>query len=131
MEVRIERPFHLKLDVIEIDEHVPSMKADVSIHVAQFGQSLEYRGYLWLECACWDTFVSDLSRIDETQAKLTDMGRSFVLAVGTCAGKLDVSWEMKKVAVDGSVTTAACHFPADPDTLAHVKRQFLEFPKWW
>lgn len=131
MEVEIERPFYLKLDVIETDEHVPSMKADVSVRVQQFGQSLEYRGYAWFECACWDTFVSDLSHIYETQAKLTDIEGSFVLAVGICAGKLDVSWEMKKVAVDGSVATAACHFPADPDTLAHVERQFIEFSKWW
>ena len=77
MEIKIERPFHLKLDVIEIDEHVPSMKVDVPVRVPQFGQSLEYRGYLWFECACWDTFVSDLSRIDETQAKLINMGGSF------------------------------------------------------
>jgi hypothetical protein len=131
MEVKIERPFHLKLDIIATDEHVPSMKADVSVHVQQFGHSLEYNGSLWFECVCWDAFVSDLSRIDKTQAKLTDMGGSFVLALGTCSGKPDVSWEMKKIAMDGSVATAACRFAADPDTLAHVTRQFTEFPRWW
>jgi len=131
MEVKIDRPFHLKLNVIATDEHVPSMKADVSVRVQQFGYSLEYHGSLWFECACWDEFVSDLSRIDKTQAKLTDMDGGFVLSLGACSGKPEVSWEMKKIAMDGSVTTAVCRFLADPDTLAHVKRQFTEFPRWW
>lgn len=46
MEIKIEKPFHLNFDVVEIDEYVPSMKVRASICVQQFGRSLEYRGNL-------------------------------------------------------------------------------------
>jgi hypothetical protein len=130
MEIKIERPFELKLDVIATDEHVPSMKADVLVQIQQSGNSLEYRGSLWFECACWEKFVSNLSGIDQSPARLTDMGGCFVLALGTCSEKPEISWEMKKIAMDGAVATATCRFPADLDTLAHVKRQFTEFLPW-
>lgn len=131
MEIKIDRPFQLKLEVVATDEHVPSMKADVSVQVQQFGHCLEYRGSLWFECSSWETFVSDLNGIDKTPAKIMDMDDCFVLALGADSGKPEILWEMKKIALDGSIATAACRFPTDFDTLAHVKRQFTDFPQWW
>lgn len=98
MQVTIDKPFQLELDVIAADEH----------RVQQFRHSLKYRGSMWFECSCWETFVSSLNDGEARAATLTDMDGCFVLAA-----------------------KAACRFPADLDTLAYIERQFTSFPQWW
>ncbi|WP_316894270.1 hypothetical protein [Ralstonia mannitolilytica] len=131
MEINIEKPFRLHLDVVETDEHVPSMRAQVIIEVRQFGHSLEYRGSLWFDCAVWDAFSERLNSIGEEQAVLVDMGNHFALRLNAIDGQPKIVWEMKKVDVTGGIATATFQSPIDEDTLAHVKNQFMHFVRWW
>ncbi|KWZ31274.1 hypothetical protein [Burkholderia anthina] len=128
MEIKIEKPFRLHLDVVEADEHVPSMRMQVVIDVQQFGHRLEYRGSAWFDCSVWDTFVSD---IGGGEAELVDMGGHFTLRLGEVSEKPEISWEMKKADVTGAIATAAFRAPIDEDALAHVKDQFMQFDRWW
>jgi hypothetical protein len=131
MEIKLEKPFRLKLDVAETDEHVPSMRMQVLIEVQQFGHSLEYRGTVWFDCSVWDTFVAGLNLIREEGTELVDMGGHFTLWLGTVFGKPTISWEMKKADVTGAVATAAFRSSVDEDTLVHVRDQFMQFERWW
>jgi hypothetical protein len=131
MEIKIEKPFRLYLDVVETDEHVPSMRMQIVIDVQQFGHSLEYRGSVWFDCSVWDTFVAGLNSTDDGEAQLVDMGGHFTLRLGAVSGKPSISWEMRKAGVTGAVATAAFRSPIDEDTLAHVKNQFVRFDRWW
>jgi hypothetical protein len=131
MEVTIERPFQLKLDVVAIDQHVPSMRANVSVSVEQFGQKLEYCGSFWFDCASLDSFVAALDSVQKKPARMTDMSGGFVFALQAGTEKFEASWEIKRIALEGSVTTVMCRFPIDFDDLAHVKEKFAEFPRWW
>ncbi|MHA6909976.1 hypothetical protein ACQUJS_16335 [Ralstonia pseudosolanacearum] len=131
MEIRIEKPFRLYIDVVETDEHVPSMRIQATIEVRQFGHVLEYHGNLWFDCSVWDVFVAGLSSIDTAEASLFDMGGHFVLRLSAVSGKPEISWEMKKTAVTGAVASAAFQSSIDADTVAHVKRQFAQFESWW
>ncbi|NSX06947.1 hypothetical protein [Cupriavidus gilardii] len=131
MEVRIERPFQLKLDVVAIDQHVPSMKANVSFRVEQFGQKLEYCGSFWFDCASWDSFVAALDSVQNKPARMTDMSGSFVFALQMGTEKIEASWEIKRIALEGAVTTVTCRFPVDLDDLAHMKEKLKDFPRWW
>lgn len=131
MEIKIEKPFRLHLDVVETDEHVPSMRTQVVLDVHQFGHSLEYQGSVWFDCSVWDTFVAGLNGISEGEAELVDMGGYFTLRLGVVSGKPVVSWEMKKADVTGAVATAAFRSPIDEDALAHLKNQFKQFNRWW
>jgi hypothetical protein len=131
MEIKIEKPFCLCLDVVEADEHVPSMRMQVMIDVQQFGHRLEYHGNVWFDCAVWDAFVAVLNSIGKGEAKLVDMGGHFTLWLGEVSGKSVISWELKKADVTGAITTAAFRSPIDEDTLAHVKEQFMQFDRWW
>ena len=131
MEIKIEKPFCLYLDVAETDEHVPSMRMQVVIAVQQFGHSLEYRGNVWFDCSVWDTFVTGLNGVGEGVAQLVDMGGHFTLWLGAVSGTPVISWEMRKAGVTGAVATASFRSPIDEDTLAHVKNQFTQFDRWW
>ncbi|MGO4815703.1 hypothetical protein AB4156_40020 [Cupriavidus sp. 2MCAB6] len=127
MEIKIERPLRLHLDVVEMDEHVPSMKTQIIVEVQQFGHRLEYYGSSWFDCTVWDTFVEGLSSLEVREANLVDMGGHFVLRLGVVNGKPYILWEMKKVDVSGAISTATFRSSIDDDTFAHVKRQFEEF----
>jgi hypothetical protein len=131
MEIKIEKPFCLKLDVIEIDEHVPSMRMHVTIDVHQVGHGFEYRGDVWFDCSVWDLFVTGLKSIGEWEAQLVDMGGDFTLWVEAGAERLEISWEMNKTDVTGATAAATFRAPIDEDTLAHVKNQFMQFDTWW
>ncbi|QET05839.1 MULTISPECIES: hypothetical protein [Cupriavidus] len=113
MQVTIDKPFQLELDVIATDEHVPSMKMDVVVRVQQFRHSLEYRGSMWFEYSCWETFVSSLNDGEARTATLTDMDACLVLALDTSGGAPEICGDFKSVALDGSIAKAACRFPAD------------------
>ncbi|KVM72542.1 hypothetical protein [Burkholderia ubonensis] len=131
MEIKIEKPFRLRLDVVETDEHVPSMRMQVMIDVQQFGHRLEYRGNVWIDCSAWDTFVAGLNAIGEGKAELVDMGGHFTLWLEVVSEKSTISWEMRKADITGAVAAAAFCSPIDEDTLAHLKNQFAQFDRWW
>lgn len=131
MEIKIEKPFLMQLDVIETDDNIPSMKANVSIHVQQFLHVLEYQGSMWFDCASWDEFVSSLRRIGDTQARLTDMEGYLSLLLEARSEKREISWEMTKKDGEGNMVTAACRYHVDTETWADTKQQFTDFHRWW
>lgn len=49
MDIEITNPVNIKLDVIELDEHVPSLKFSVSILVEKFGYKAEVNTHFWIE----------------------------------------------------------------------------------
>ncbi|WP_197342684.1 hypothetical protein [Ralstonia solanacearum] len=131
MEICIEKPFRLRLDVVETDEHVPSMRMQAAIEVRQFGHAFEYHGSLWFDCSIWDAFVAGLSSLDTEEACLVDMAGYFALRLRAISEKLEISCEIKKVALTGVVATAAFLSPIDEDTFSHIRRQFAQFESWW
>lgn len=131
MEIRIEKPFRLHLEVVETEEHIPSMRMQAAIEVQQFGHKLEYHGSLWFDCSVWTAFASGLSGIDTADASLVDMSDHFALRLSAVSGRREIAWEFRKTDVTGAVSTAAFKSPIDEDTLAHVKHQFEQFEPWW
>ncbi|WDD93024.1 hypothetical protein Bsp3421_003069 [Burkholderia sp. FERM BP-3421] len=131
MNIRIDRPFFLNLDVIETDDYVPSMKMEISVELQQFGSRIDYRGALWFNCSSWDEFVLGLNNIDTADAVFFDMSGYFVLRIRTVSGKPEISWEVKRSDIEGATATVAFRSPIDEDILAHVKRQVEQFPVWW
>lgn len=131
MIINIEKPLRLFLEVVETEEHVPSMKMQITADVIQFGHELTYRGTTWIACAAWDAFVHGLAESGTSEVALVDMGNHFTLMLGNANGSLELVWEMKKRDASGCVSTASFRAPIDPDTYAHVALQFREFERWW
>ena len=131
MKIRIEKPFRLSLDMIETDEYVPSMRMQASAEMQQFGQEVSYHGSLWFACSSWDDFISRLNDLDAGEANLADMNNCFVLRFRKSAETLEMSWEIKRRALDGAIMALAFSSRIDEDTMAHIKSQFTQFPMWW
>ncbi|MET2527165.1 hypothetical protein [Ralstonia pseudosolanacearum] len=131
MELKLDKPFRLHLDVVATDEHVPSMQIRVSALVLQFGHKFEYQGTMWFDCSAWDMFVAGLTSIDEQAAELLDMGGRFVLQLGMESGTPRISWRLENVDMHGADAAVVYRSAIDADDFSHVRNQFVQFDRWW
>jgi hypothetical protein len=131
LEIKFEAPFSLRMEIVETDDHVPSMRVETKVIIMQFQHTFSYQGSFWLECASWDSFASALNASSQ-DAVLKDMNEYFILAIRGSEGKRILSWEFKKADAGGAKKTAIM-FSAeiDDDMLGKIKREFTEFPAWW
>ncbi|CAM2154078.1 conserved protein of unknown function [Pararobbsia alpina] len=131
MKVEINNPLQLCIEVVKLDERMPSMRVQVAMESVQFGHTLRYQGYMWLDCATWDTFVLDLRRLDEGGAELKDMGRHFTLQIKMTSEKPTLVWRFENKAVAGDAASAEFRAHLDEDELGSIRDQFAQFERWW
>lgn len=131
LEIKFEQPFSLHMEVVETDDHLPSMRVETKVIITQFQHTVIYQGTFWLECASWSNFVKALDGSLQS-AVLKDMNDYFALMIYESEGKKIVSWEFKKKDIDNT-RAAAVVFSAeiDDDMLSKITREFVEFPAWW
>ncbi len=131
MEIKFEQPLSLHMEVIETDDHVPSMRVEVKVVVTQFQHAFQYEGAFWIACENWDAFKVALCSF-EGKAVLQDMNGYFVLGVHQDSNGLFLSWDFTKDDLDGGKKTkVAFSSRIDDDVLGKIKNEFLEFPSWW
>ena len=132
MKIEFEQPIGLSLEVIETDEHVPSMRVNVQIVVAQFQHVSKYEGTFWIECTTWDSFAKSLHGPFEEAVALQDISVCFVIALQKIDGHLTFTWEFAKADVGGNrQLKIAFTSTIDDDVLSRIRDGFLEFPAWW
>lgn len=131
MQIKIENPFCLSFDVLEIDEHLPSMRMQVSIEVHQFGYRFGYVGSHWFTCSNWDAFLSNLKKHDMNEALLSDMGSTFDLRLRIADGEEFISWNVDSKRQNGANAMLNFCSPIHGDALAYLKSQFENFGSWW
>ena len=132
LEIEFEQPFSLHMEVVETDDHVPSMRVETKIVIPQFQHIFSYQGTFWIECAKWSSFTDALSNPSAQAAVLQDMSDYFTLKLCERDGKLVLSWEFRKVDAGGSrQAMAAFSSEIDDAMLERIKSEFTEFPAWW
>lgn len=132
MKIEFEQPLSLALEVIETADHVPSMRVNVQIVVAQFQNTSKYEGTFWIECTNWDSFVKSLNGPFEEAVALRDISGCFVIALQTIDGRLTFAWEFAKADVGRNrQVKIAFTSTIDDDVLSKIRNEFLEFPAWW
>ncbi|WP_248793316.1 hypothetical protein [Escherichia coli] len=127
MDIEITNPVNIKLDVIEFDEHVPSLKFSVSISVEKFGYKAEVNTHFWIECQCFDKFVSCMNCGE--LAILKDMNDSFELILNPVAGVLN--WSCMKEYINGGISLSKGSEKLDDAAKQSILRAFNDYPKWW
>ncbi|MER1976543.1 hypothetical protein [Pseudocitrobacter faecalis] len=127
MDIEITNPVNIKLDVIELDEHVPSLKFRVSISVEKFGYKAEVNAHFWIECQCFDQFVSCMNC--GKLAILKDMNDSFELVLNPVAGELN--WSCMKEDINGGIAISKGSEKLDDAASQSISRAFNDYPKWW
>ena len=133
LEIKIEQPCGLRMEVVETDDRVPSMRIEAKILIEQFQHTLSYQGLFWIECANWSRFTEGLHDPAAKPAVLNDMSDYFSLKVGeNPSGKMTLSWEFRKDDVGGGKhATAAFSAEIDDAMLSRIRDEFAEFPAWW
>ena len=99
MEISFERPYGFKLDVIEIDEHTPSFKVEISIQIAQFIHRCSYGGKLWIECSEWDRFINSLKDDRTGVSTLKSISNDFFLSITKDVSPIIFAWRFFRVDV--------------------------------
>jgi hypothetical protein len=80
LEIKFEQPFCLHMEVVETDDHLPSIRVETKVIITQFQHTFSYQGTFWLECARWSNFVKALDGSSQS-AVLKDMSDYFTLMI--------------------------------------------------
>jgi hypothetical protein len=128
VDIEIDNPIHMTLDVIELDDHLPSMKFSVHMQVEKFGgYNLNINALVWIECQSFDNFVINMRKGEV--ALLRDMNSNFELQIDPFRGCIE--WSLLKEALDGYSTSArGCEKLTDESKRAFYDA-FNNYPKWW
>ncbi len=127
MDIEINDPINIILDVVELDEHIPSMKIDITIRVKKFNYSSDVNSQLWIECECFDKFIDNMRRDD--LALLKDMNGVFELRLNPSQGWLE--WSCVKEDLDGYITSAKGREKLTDESKRALYDAFNGYPKWW
>ena len=128
MDIEIDNPIYMTLDVMELDEHLPSMKFNVHIQAKKFGgYKLDINALAWIECQCFDDFIIKMQKGEV--ALLKDMNSNFELQIDPIRGCIE--WYLLKEDLDGYITSAkGCEKLTDESKSAFYDA-FNNYPKWW
>ncbi|MFA3761851.1 hypothetical protein V1951_12125 [Yersinia sp. 2544 StPb PI] len=127
MDIEITSPINITLDVIELDEHIPSLKFNLAIQVDKFSYSLNVSSQVWLECQCFDEFIDNIRNDDI--AHLKDMNGCFELIVNPVLGWLE--WSCAKEDLHGYTTVSKGREKLTDDAKSAIYAAFNDYPKWW
>ncbi|MBO1502270.1 hypothetical protein JKX24_12710 [Serratia proteamaculans] len=127
MDIEITSPINITLDVIELDEQIPSLKFNLAIQVNKFSYSLSVSSQPWLECQCFDEFIDSIRNDDI--AHLKDMNGCFELILNPVLGWFE--WSCAKEDLDGYVTVSKGREKLTAEAKSAIYAAFNNYPKWW
>jgi hypothetical protein len=131
MRIAFQRPFRIDIDVVETDNHLPSICCNVTIEANQFLQRLNFFDRVWIACSTWDSFVKGLAADDCANPELFDIERRVVLRVLKSSVESRLSFEGCRTHPDGVVGKMAILAPLHRDEFAAISRAFADFERWW
>lgn len=129
-DIELRNPFGLGLEIIDVEDRLPSFECHVTLWVEFYGDVFQYSSpRTWFECSVYDEFLSCLRKIkvgENTKAEFYDMSYEIMYVV--TQENFNVS--VHRISSKGSGYMEFTH-EFDSDLLAqHI--QYLEtFPKWW
>ncbi|MEB6537115.1 hypothetical protein MXM51_21645 [Pantoea stewartii] len=127
MDIEITNPINLTLDVVELDEHIPSMKFNLTVQVKKFGYSSMINAQLWIECRYINDFINKLQ--DGNTALINDMNSCFELFLNPSQNLLE--WSCAKEDLEGNVTVSKGREKLTDESLNAIYTAFNDYPKWW
>ena len=132
MEIKIEQPIDLHLEVIETDDQILSMCVHVKIVASQFQHECRYEGTFWIECTNWEGFTNSLRGSSWQEAVLRDISGYFMLTLRRTEEEMLFVWEFAKADVGGDrQVNIVFSSKIDDDIFGKIRREFLNFPVWW
>jgi hypothetical protein len=127
MKIEVSNPINVIMDVVDFDDHLPSVQFQVSIKVKRFTYELCTSSCLWFECKVFDDFVQEMQKNE--CAVLRDIDENFEIIIDP---KNDIlKWLMKKEDLDGNISLYQGIENLMPDIRPLIYSIFSSYPKWW
>lgn len=129
-EIEIKKPFNLNVNIIEIDDYLPSFKVKI-IHKSE-GNNFKFNNEIifWIECKQWDVFLSQLNK-KEKDIELIDMNNVIRF-------KIQSTDDDYLITVNNSISTMEINnvvniyeYKVEEELFEQITNNFKEFPKWW
>lgn len=130
MNIHFNDPIDFNLEIIEVDEILPSIHVEIKTSIKKFLYSIDYCGKFWLNCTVWDGFTKELNNLLNMNAILHDISNQFLLNIYNENGKIFFKWKFSKSHCTDSVE-ALYISQIDQDMFFVIKREFNDFPVWW
>jgi hypothetical protein len=133
--VSIKRPIDIKLDTIEIDNYLPSIKMAVHIEMEHpTGKILYQADDIWFECTQWDNFTATLNQIANNrkgESSLENMSNNFKIKLIYEDRVIKFSFTVHENNISNGEVSINFSSLIDDDLFNQIKSQFVEFEKWW
>ncbi|MBC8042140.1 MAG: hypothetical protein IAF08_01730 [Rhizobacter sp.] len=134
-EIIISEPLSITMNLIEVEERLPSFKMLVKSEVVDLTGSFTYQREVWFECSKWDFFVSKLNHVESCTEKiiLIDMDEDFTIAIEKDENTARLNFKCSYSPVSRSRASLVMTYDSklDKEALEKIKNVFNEFPKWW
>jgi len=127
MDIEINHPVIIALDVIDLDDHIPSINFNVVIKVHKFSYDLVVNSNLWIECKCLDEFIENMRY--GNIAHLKGMRGGFELIINSSQNYLE--WVCEKEDLEGNIAESKGREKLNDDSMASIYEAFNAYPKWW
>ncbi|SFF38220.1 hypothetical protein [Spirosoma endophyticum] len=129
-EISLKRPFILSIVLIGWDASLPSVQTQIHIESKGFDSTLELNfNSIWFVSSSFDQFTSSL--LNDQTALLMDMDRMLTIQVASPSEGLELTINHKKYYSDDRWVNTELAAKLDQDSLANLKEQFKNLPKWW
>jgi hypothetical protein len=132
MKIKFDRPVLFELDLLEIDDHLPSVKMQLKITYDGFEHNFTHELMLWFDCKEISNFLSRLNVVNFNNAVLNDIGGIFFMELKSHERDMSLIFRIKKRDIlnnfSGSLDFA---FNVNNDFRETIKKSFNEFPVWW
>lgn len=133
--IEISRPIKISMEVVEIDNYLPSIKMAVGIELTHPTGTFSYNANdLWFECSSWDNFTLSLKSMTSGSnciASLKSMSDAFSIVISFKNRGMIFSLESEEVNIGGGKTILSYQSEIDDDLLGFIRTQFADFEKWW
>jgi hypothetical protein len=133
--ISISQPISITMEVVEVDDYLPSLKMLVKCHIEHPTVFFTYQATdIWFDCSQWDEFVQSLSQLEakiEIEATLVDMSECLESKISNVQNQLQFNFSCKELNVGEVITKINISCQIDFEILSLIKREYRDFPKWW
>ena len=130
MDIEFLEPLKFMCEILETEDHLPSIKFRFNVEVKQFSHELKYSGEIWIKCESLDVFINNLV-FKKNTASLEDIDGNILIQITWCADQAIFFWSARRESITGDIVASSFKAKVSEDILVSIKESFLAFPKWW
>lgn len=132
MKIKFDHPVLFELDLLEIDDRLPSVKMQLKIAYTGFENKFSHELMLWFDCKDLSKFLSFLNVVNFNNAVLNDIGGIFFMELRSHESEMSLLFRIKrKDLLNNCSSSLEFASSVNKDFYETIKKSFNEFPVWW